>query len=96
MVDKLFPWAKSIKWMVLRNYWNSEKKIASITVPMLLISGDSDELIPPSQMVRLFEAAKGARRKELKSVRRGDHNTTWMKAGDEYVKWLSEFIDEQE
>jgi hypothetical protein len=34
----------------LRNHWNSDVLISSITAPVLFLSGLKDELIPPSKI----------------------------------------------
>jgi hypothetical protein len=45
------------------------------------IEGDSDQLIPPSHMKALFEAAVRSRRKEFYSVYGGTHNDCMEVAG---------------
>jgi fermentation-respiration switch protein FrsA (DUF1100 family) len=44
--------------MLLRNHWPSIKRIKDISCPVLFISGRKDEIIPPSQMDRLYKEAK--------------------------------------
>lgn len=54
MVDHIFPYLKLIKWLVLRNFWPSIKRIGKIQLPIMFISGTADALVPP-QMVRVLK-----------------------------------------
>jgi fermentation-respiration switch protein FrsA (DUF1100 family) len=91
IVDHLMPrlvaWAKAV---ILSNHWPSLARIPLITAPMLFISGRKDELVPPTHMDRLYEAATGARFKELHRVAEGDHNSTW-RVDPHYQQWIRDF-----
>jgi fermentation-respiration switch protein FrsA (DUF1100 family) len=52
----------------------------------ITLLGDSDELVPPSHMKQLFEAAVNSSGKDFFSVYGGQHNDTWIKAGAQYYK----------
>ena len=61
MVDVVMPWASYFKGLVLANHWASDSRISSLTLPLLFISGQNDELVPPAQMKSLYDAAINAR-----------------------------------
>ena len=86
MVDKLMPFAKSFKHLILRISWDSASKISTLTQPILFFSGDADELVPPSHMHDLYRLATASRLKKLISIRFGKHNDTFMVGGDGYYK----------
>jgi fermentation-respiration switch protein FrsA (DUF1100 family) len=49
------------KWIVLDRYDN-EKKIAKVHVPVLIVNGANDRVIPPSQGKQLYELANEPRK----------------------------------
>ena len=58
MVDSIFKKISFLKSLVLKNFWPSIDRIDNIQAPILFIQSMKDELVPPVQMTRLFEAAK--------------------------------------
>jgi fermentation-respiration switch protein FrsA (DUF1100 family) len=52
------PWAA---W-VLPDLWNSEKRLADVALPLLIVHGRDDEVVPLAQALRLCEAARRPRR----------------------------------
>ena len=92
MVDKLLPFARHFKHFILRISWDSASKISALQQPILFLSGDSDELVPPSHMHELFRLATSSRLKKLISVRYGKHNDTFMVGGAKYNKVVSNII----
>lgn len=92
MVDTVMPLVAYLKKPILRNFWPSESRIRSVKTPILFISGDNDELVPPAHMQRLKEAAVNCSRKEEYIVAGGTHNMTWRLAGTMYVIRMSQFI----
>lgn len=89
MVDKLLPFAKHFKHLILRISWDSASKIPVLQQPILFFSGDSDELVPSSHMHDLFRLATASRLKKLISVRYGKHNDTFMVGGAKYNQVFS-------
>lgn len=57
MVDSIFPFLKFFKNLILRMYWPSIDRIGEIEVPILFIVGLQDEIVPPTHVQRLFDAA---------------------------------------
>lgn len=93
MVDILMRWVSPIKQYVLKIKWDSDAKIQALEHPMLFISGDSDQLVPPFHMKMLFEKAELSKHRDFFSVAGGTHNDTWEVAGLEYYHRLSAFAN---
>ena len=88
MVDILFPFLSPFKDVLLRNKWDSTALAGKLTVPVLYISGDRDEIVPRQQMEDLFRRSKeSSRLPRFHSVKGGTHNETWLQGGQEY--WLA-------
>ena len=84
MIDILMPFLSPLKHYLCNIKWDSDKKIQKLKQPILFISGDRDELVPTSQMVKLHELAKNSRLPTFFSVKDGTHNDTWERAGPSY------------
>lgn len=93
MVDHLMPWLKIFKRLVLKLKWSSISVVHRVTSPMLFISGLRDELVPPSHMLQLHDAATNCEDKEIYTVADGGHNDTQQKAGEEYWLRILAFIE---
>ncbi|XP_059820743.1 protein ABHD13 [Hemitrygon akajei] len=74
-----------------KNKFLSYNKIAQCRMPSLLISGLSDQLIPPVMMKQLCELS-ASRTKRLVIFPDGTHNDTWQCQG--YFAALEQFIKE--
>jgi len=57
-----------------------------------MLSGLSDELIPPAQMNQLFEAIPSSVYRHMHRVPSGTHNDTYMKGGESYFKIIKSFL----
>ena len=93
MVDILMRWLSPVKEYVLKIRWDSDAKIQTLEHPILFISGDSDQLVPPFHMKMLFEKAVRSKHLDFFSVAGGTHNDTWEVAGLEYYHRLSAFAN---
>jgi len=67
-------------------------KIATITLPTLILHGRLDDLIPLWQAEKLM-AASGARTKELQVVPGADHNSLIAVGGPLYFQTIRRFMD---
>src|SRR5690606_38932838 len=57
LIPKVFPPARHIAWLCHQK-WPSETVIKTVDkIPILFLSGGSDELVPPDHMKRLFDVA---------------------------------------
>jgi pimeloyl-ACP methyl ester carboxylesterase len=92
MVDVVLPLLTPIKALVLFMKWHSYLKVQDLTMPMLFISGDADQLVPPAHMRRLYELSSRCTEKEFYSVLGGTHNDTFEVAGAEYYRRLRAFM----
>ncbi len=86
MVDKLMPVINILKPLILRIKWDNEDKIQRIKQPIMFISGDSDELVPPFHMKNLFNLATDSVHRDFYSVSGGKHNDTWDIGGTQYYE----------
>jgi fermentation-respiration switch protein FrsA (DUF1100 family) len=63
MVDVIahhYPWLPVR--LLLRDRWESERRIAALSVPLLVIHGTADSVVPYALGVRLYDAAPGKKR----------------------------------
>jgi fermentation-respiration switch protein FrsA (DUF1100 family) len=60
-------------------------------MPLLVMQGDRDEVIPPALGRRLFDAAP--RPKRYYAIPGAGHNDTYLVGGEAYWKALSGFLD---
>jgi uncharacterized protein len=70
-----------------RNY----EKIVFISRPTLLIAGQQDELIPPTESETLLQNS-GAHRKELVLVPGAGHNDLFARCGEGYFDMVARFV----
>lgn len=95
MADTLFPFLKlipRIKKLMLKINWDSLSKVKKITnCPVLFVSGDKDTFVPTEMTRRLYSAC-GSKQKEIWVVPGGNHNDTWMVAGEAYIIKLKAFF----
>lgn len=91
IVDSLYPFLGIFKNFVLNNKWDNKRDIKKVNIPILFISGDSDEIVPSNHMKQLYRLAETPNKQWL-SVRRGQHNNTWYYGGPEYIDKLKKFI----
>jgi uncharacterized protein len=71
--------------------YESAKRIDRIDMPVLVIHGISDDLIPFSEGKALFEAAREP--KEFYEVPGAGHNDVSMRGGREYIRRLNMWIE---
>ena len=74
--------------------WDSIGRIASLDVPLLVVAGTADTIVPYAQSVRLFEAAPGPKR--LVTFEGADHNDPALTFGarllDETARFLRDVL----
>ena len=66
-------------------------KIRAITMPMLIIHGEYDSLIPPSEAEALFTAS-ATRDKRLVIIPKADHNDIMWVGMERYLEAIKEFV----
>jgi len=89
MVEVVFPFLRWFK-SLCTNPWFSVKRVPELRMPTLFISGLRDELVPASQMKKLYEAC-GSNNKKMIEFPTGQHNDTWL--CDDYNEKLAEWLE---
>ena len=65
-----------------------------VSVPVMIVVGLQDEIVPPFHAKRLRDAAVASPKVTYSEVPNGSHNDTVMKAGQRFVAWTLEFLVE--
>jgi len=95
MVDTLLPFLTPFKYFVLRIGWDSEKIAPRVSLPVLYLAGDQDELVPFPHMTELYKmSGKSSSFSRMHIIRGGTHNDSWVKGGREYYNQMRAFISQ--
>lgn len=89
MARVVFPF-----WLIrplLRTRFDTREKIQKIKVPLLVLHGDRDDVVPYEQGKQVFEAAPEP--KKFFTIPGAAHNDTYIVGGKRYFQQLKEFID---
>ncbi len=89
MGKKLYPFLPI--HFLLRTKYDSLVKIGNIKVPILIMHGDKDELVPIEHGMELYEAANEP--KEFYTIPGAGHNDTHIVGGDEYYDVIRNFVN---
>jgi fermentation-respiration switch protein FrsA (DUF1100 family) len=76
---------------LVRTKYDSLSKIGDVRVPLLVLHGDRDEIVPFDGGQRLFEAANEPKR--FYTIEGAGHNDTYLVGGKDYFRALREFVD---
>ncbi|ELR97469.1 alpha/beta hydrolase [Gloeocapsa sp. PCC 73106] len=90
MIDHLFPVQIFPKSLILTQKFDSLSKISNITVPILIIHGTNDSVVPYFMSQRLFAAASGA--KFLVLIEGAGHNNVIQEYTEKYTQAVVNFI----
>jgi fermentation-respiration switch protein FrsA (DUF1100 family) len=74
----------------LRTKYESLRKIPELHVPLLILHGDRDEVVPLEQAQRLYSAANEPKR--LYVIRGAHHNDTYVIGGSAYFDVWARFL----
>jgi len=77
-------------WGLVRTRYNSLEKIPEVRVPLLILHGDRDDVVPYEQGRRLFEAANEP--KTLYTIRGARHNDTYIVGDRPYFAAWARFL----
>ena len=72
--------------------WASIERIASLEVPLLVVAGTADGVVPYRQSVHLFEAAPGPKR--MVTFDGADHNDPALTFGERLCAETARFVAE--
>jgi fermentation-respiration switch protein FrsA (DUF1100 family) len=98
IVEATFPSARAVAKVLypflpvqflMRSEFSSIEKIRKITIPLLVIHGERDEIIPLELGRELYEAANQP--KTLYSIPEAGHNDTFLAGGEAYLKRIRDF-----
>ncbi len=84
-VFRLFPLA-----LILDQKMANEDKLRAVRVPMLMIHGTADRMVPTAMAQKLHAAAAGP--KQLFLVANAGHDDVAVTAGDEYAQRIVDFL----
>ncbi len=77
--------------LLVRSRFDALMAVGKLTLPLVIIHGDADELIPFSMGRTLFEAS-GSTDRAFHAVPGGRHNDTFDQAGEAYYPWIASFL----
>ncbi|WP_342394016.1 alpha/beta hydrolase [Chrysosporum bergii] len=77
--------------LILRQRFESIKKVPHLKVPVLFIHGNADTTVPSFMSQQLYHAAPEP--KKLLLVPTAEHNNTAVVAGNEYVEAVRSFVE---
>lgn len=83
-----YPWLP-VRWLLMDRYPSLER-ITSVRVPVLVVAGDRDDIVPASMSRRLFEAANELKRWLL--VPGAGHNDLELLAGPRLLEAIEGFL----
>jgi len=75
---------------LLEDRWASIERIAAVEVPLLILAGTADGVVPYEQSARLFEAAPGPKR--MITFDGADHNAAALTFGERLCAETARFI----
>lgn len=75
---------------LIRSRYDIEAKVANLSVPVLILHGDRDEIVPLAHARRIFDLARPPKRFYL--IRGASHNDTYLVGGEEYFRAWGEFL----
>jgi fermentation-respiration switch protein FrsA (DUF1100 family) len=76
---------------LLSTKYDSLSKIGKVRVPLLVLHGTADEIVPFSQGRELFEVANEP--KSFYAIEGAHHNDTYLLGGEEYFRTWEAFIE---
>ncbi|KAJ3202703.1 hypothetical protein HK099_001766 [Clydaea vesicula] len=107
LIPTVMPVIAPVKFLCHQK-WNNEESIKNLKkIPILLLSGSKDELVPPSHMLELFKILKEVRRCNIKKkdnllMEDEDLKLVWKEFAngthndtcmqDNYFKFIFEFL----
>ncbi|HXY40878.1 MAG TPA: alpha/beta hydrolase [Vicinamibacteria bacterium] len=78
-------------WPLVRTRYDNLAKVGRLRLPLLVMHGERDDVVPFAQGRRLFEAAPEPKR--FYAIPGASHNDTYLVGGDAYWRALRDFLD---
>ena len=79
--------------LIVTSQWRSLQRLPALRIPILLVSGQADELVPPAHMRALAAAVPSDVACTLHAVPAGEHNTTFYTGGAAYYAAFGKFLE---
>ncbi len=76
---------------LIRTRYETILKVPKLGLPLLVLHGERDSIVPIAQGRRVFEGAPGPKR--FFAIPGAGHNDTYLAGGDAYWEALGEFLD---
>jgi len=76
---------------LIRTRYETLVKVPKLAVPLLVLHGERDDIVPLAQGRRVFEAAGGPKRFFV--IPGAGHNDTYVAGGEAYWRALAEFLE---
>jgi len=89
MAQKIFPVLPI--GLLLQTRFNILEKIAQLRVPLLVLHGDRDDVVPYEQGKKVFAAARVP--KSFYTISGATHNDTYLVGGDGYYAHIRGFVE---
>lgn len=90
MAKTVMPWVPIGAFLHTR--YNNLDKIRNLRIPLLVVHGDRDRIVPYEQGRELFEAAPEP--KSFYTIAEAGHNDTYLVGGNEYFNAIANFIQQ--
>lgn len=78
-------------WLLVRTQFDNLDRVRDLRVPLLVVHGAQDELVPLAQGRAVYDAAPGP--KEFYLIEGAGHNDTYVVGGERYFLALRRFCD---
>jgi len=88
MAREYYPF---VPGFLIRSRYDNEAKMPRLALPLLVLHGDRDEVVPLAHAERLFELAPGP--KTFFLIRGAGHNDTYVAGGEAYFDAWRAFLD---
>jgi hypothetical protein len=76
---------------LIRTRYETIAKVPKLALPLLVLHGERDHIVPFAQGRRVFEAAGGTKR--FWAIPGAGHNDTYLTGGEAYWQTIREFLD---
>jgi fermentation-respiration switch protein FrsA (DUF1100 family) len=78
-------------WPFVRTRYDNVAKVSRLRMPLLVLHGERDEIVPFAQGRRVFDAAPEPKR--FFAIPGASHNDTYVVGGEPYWRALRDFLD---
>ena len=78
---------------LIRTRYDTLAKVPKLNLPLLVLHGERDEIVPFAQGQRVYAAAGGPKR--FFAIPGAHHNDTYLAGGEEYWRVLGEFLSRE-